>query len=216
MKRMFGKVEVVFNVVYLLTAAVLGVLLLIGPYPSKARVLSGIMVLFLVVGDAFHLVPRIRSVIDGDDVPYRIALGRGKQMTSVTMTLFYILLWHVGLILFTPIVHSGWTVLVYVLALIRIILCLMPGNQWTERQPPTRWGIIRNVPFFVLGLMVAALFFVYREDARQIGPVWLAVVLSFAFYLPVVVFSNRQPKIGMLMLPKTLMYVWIASMCLAL
>ncbi|NLT12559.1 MAG: hypothetical protein GXY06_09150 [Clostridiaceae bacterium] len=215
MKRVFGKVETVFNVAYLLAATVLGVLLLTGPF-SSARFLSGVMIMVLVAGDAFHLVPRIRSIIEGDDEPYRIALGRGKQITSVTMTLFYVLLWHLGLILFDPIGHLGWTVLVYLSALIRVILCLMPGNRWTDRYPPVRWGIFRNVPFLVLGLMVAGLFFVYRENVRQMGPVWLAVTLSFAFYLPVVIFSNRQPKIGMLMLPKTLMYVWIAWMFLSL
>lgn len=36
---------------------------------------------------------------------------------------------------------------------------------------------------------------------------WLAIALSFAFYLPVVLWSNRQPKAGMLMLPKTCAYL---------
>ncbi|HPF18680.1 MAG TPA: hypothetical protein PLY08_03755 [Bacillota bacterium] len=45
---------------------------------------------------------------------------------------------------------------------------------------------------------------------------WLAILLSFAFYLPVVLWSNRYPKIGMLMLPKTCTYLWMLVMLLAL
>ena len=41
----------------------------------------------------------------------------------------------------------------------------------------------------------------------------LAVALSFAFYLPVVLFSNIAPMVGMLMIPKTMAYVWIILMC---
>ena len=41
---------------------------------------------------------------------------------------------------------------------------------------------------------------------------WLAIVLSFAFYIPVVLFSGVFPPIGALMIPKTCAYVWIVWM----
>lgn len=37
---------------------------------------------------------------------------------------------------------------------------------------------------------------------------WLTIVLSFAFYIPVVLFADTMPAIGMLMIPKTCAYVW--------
>ena len=37
---------------------------------------------------------------------------------------------------------------------------------------------------------------------------WLTIVLSFAFYIPVVLFADTIPLIGMLMIPKTCAYVW--------
>ncbi len=37
---------------------------------------------------------------------------------------------------------------------------------------------------------------------------WLTIVISFGFYLPVVLFADVVPLIGMLMIPKTLAYVW--------
>ena len=37
---------------------------------------------------------------------------------------------------------------------------------------------------------------------------WLTIVISFAFYLPVVLLADKIPMIGMLMIPKTLAYVW--------
>ena len=40
----------------------------------------------------------------------------------------------------------------------------------------------------------------------------LAVALSFGFYLPVVLFSGIVPIVGVLMIPKTMAYVWIIFM----
>ena len=37
---------------------------------------------------------------------------------------------------------------------------------------------------------------------------WLTIVLSFAFYIPVVLLSDVIPMIGMLMIQKTCAYVW--------
>ena len=37
---------------------------------------------------------------------------------------------------------------------------------------------------------------------------WLTIVLSFAFYIPVVLWADVIPMIGMLMIPKTCAYVW--------
>ncbi|MGN0743332.1 MAG: hypothetical protein ACI4L8_11805 [Candidatus Fimadaptatus sp.] len=37
---------------------------------------------------------------------------------------------------------------------------------------------------------------------------WLTIVRSFAFCLPVLLFADRLPPVGMLMLPMTSAYVW--------
>ena len=37
---------------------------------------------------------------------------------------------------------------------------------------------------------------------------WLTIVLSFGFYIPVVLWADQIPMIGMLMIPKTCAYVW--------
>lgn len=216
MKRVFGRVEAVFDILYLAVATIIGVVLLVGASGNPPRAWAGVMALVLVGGDAFHLIPRIRVIMTGDEEALRRALGRGKQITSITMTLFYVILFYIGTLIFAPPDAVAWACFAYSLALIRFVLCLLPQNQWTERDPPVRWGVLRNVPFFALGATVAALFFVFRKASPGLGLVWLAIILSFAFYLPVVLWANKNPKIGMLMLPKTAVYVWLLIMCLSL
>lgn len=216
MKRVFGKVEVIFDVLYLVIALIIGIFLILSSTGNSIRLLAGIMALTLSIGDAFHLVPRILSIITNNIELYRYSLGRGKQITSITMTVFYILLWHIGIYIYTLNNIEFITYIIYFLSFIRIILCLLPQNRWIDRYPPVIWGIWRNIPFFILGILVAIIFFMNRLISTNFGFAWLAILLSFLFYLPVVLWSNKNPKIGMLMLPKTLMYLWILIMCLSI
>lgn len=216
MKRVFGAVEAVFDIFYLAAASILGFILLSSALDNSARALAGVMALMLVGGDAFHLLPRIVVIMTGQEEQFRRMLGRGKQITSITMTLFYLLLWQIGVVIFSPKDISFWSYLVYILTAVRIFLCLLPQNKWAERYPPVTWGIWRNVPFFLQGMTVAGLFFLQRSTVPGLGLMWLAIALSFAFYFPVVLWANKNPKIGMLMLPKTCVYLWMLAMCMTL
>ena len=216
MKRVFGTVEAIFDICYLAAASILGVVLLASASGNFARMLAGIMALILVGGDAFHLLPRILVIRTGREEQLRKALGNGKQVTSITMSLFYLLLWQIGVLVFSLKDISVWSCLVYTLAAVRVFLCLLPQNKWQERFPPVIWGIVRNIPFFLQGAVVTGLFFIQKSTYPGLSQMWLAIILSFAFYLPVVVWANKNPKIGMLMLPKTCAYLWMLAMCLSL
>lgn len=214
MKRVFGLIESIFDGVYLLAAVTIGLVLLLTGSGSLARVLCAAMALLLAGGDSFHLLPRIAVIRTGQEQRYRSALGRGKQITSITMTLFYVLLWQVGLLVFDQ-SGSVWSYILYALAAVRIVLCLMPQNAWLERYPPVSWGVARNVPFFAIAAIITVYFFLWRVQFSGFHNMWLAIVLSFVCYLPVVLWSNRNPKIGMLMFPKTCAYLWMLTMFLS-
>ncbi len=216
MKRVFGTVEALFDILYLFSALILAIILLLSSQGNPARILTGIMALVLVGGDAFHLLPRLLVIRTGREEQLRKALGTGKQVTSITMTLFYLLLWQIGVLVTSPKDISFWSYMIYTLTVVRVFLCMLPQNKWQERYPPVTWGIVRNIPFFLQGAIVAVLFFLQRSNLSGLSLMWLAISLSFAFYLPVVVLANRNPKIGMLMLPKTCSYLWMLAMCLSL
>lgn len=101
-------------------------------------------------------------------------------------------------------------IILIVLSVLRIVLCLLPQNDWTG-DAPVLWGIIRNIPFTIMGVIIVVLFF-NKKNLPYYKWMWLAITLSFAFYLPVVLFADKFAIIGMLMLPKTAMYMWAIMM----
>lgn len=202
--------ETLFDIVYLVTVVTLGIWMIRDSRGQRQYLLFGVMAVTLGCGDAFHLVPRAVALCTTGLENYTVALGIGKLITSVTMTLFYVLLYYVWRARYQVNGRKETTVAVWALALVRIALCLMPQNAWTSAAPPLSWGIYRNIPFAILGALIVVLFFrsAREKQDRPFRYLWLTVVLSFACYIPVVLFADQVPAVGMLMIPKTCAYVW--------
>ena len=202
--------ESIFDICYLVFAIVSGILLLKKSKGRKYVRIFGIMTLLLGCGDALHLVPRVLNYwTDGD---YTAALGIGKLVTSITMTLFYILIEYARRDRYKITGEKGVLASVWILGIIRIALCCFPQNGWTSAEPSLLWGILRNIPFALLGILTVVLWLRSAKNDKPLKLMWLAVTLSFLFYIPVVLFAQTMPMIGMLMLPKTCMYVWMIVM----
>lgn len=203
-------VETLFDICYLATVLSVGVRMIHGAKGSRQFELFGWMAVVLGVGDSFHLVPRALALCTTGLDSFAFQLGLGKWITSVTMTVFYVLLYYVWRERYEVEGKKSLTVAVYSLAAIRVILCIMPQNQWLTDHSPLIWGIYRNIPFALLGILVIVLFYRSAKEKgdEAFGWMWLTIVLSFGFYIPVVLWAEAAPMIGMLMIPKTCAYVW--------
>ncbi len=202
--------ETLFDAVYLVTVIVLGILMIRGSRGRRQYLLFGVMAVTLGCGDAFHLIPRAVALCTTGLADYTAALGVGKLITSVTMTAFYVLLYYVWRSRYQAEGRKALTAAVWALAILRVLLCLMPQNAWTSAEAPLSWGVYRNIPFAILGGVIVVLFCRSAREKQDAAfrHLWLTVVLSFACYIPVVLFADAAPMVGMLMIPKTCAYVW--------
>ena len=98
------------------------------------------------------------------------------------------------------------------LGIVRLVLIVFPQNDWGNIVPPFEWAFVRNIPLVIMG--VATAYFMIRDgfknqDARfkNFG---YCIVVSYAFYIPVILLVQTIPIIGMLMIPKTLAYMVMA------
>lgn len=203
-------VETLFDLIYLISVITIGITMIRKSNGNQEYRLFGIMAVVLGVGDSFHLVPRAIALCTTGLDNFTVALGTGKFITSITMTIFYIILYYVWRIRYQVKGQYQITVSIYLLSALRIILCLFPQNKWLSATAPLSWGIYRNIPFALLGLLIIILFYksARKNKDLEFKYMWLTIVLSFGFYIPVVLFADRIPMIGMLMIPKTCAYVW--------
>ena len=203
--------ESAFDILYLIFAVTSGCLML-RKAGDRTEKLKGLAALILGCGDAFHLIPRVLNYfVDAD---FTAALGVGKLITSISMTVFYLLLYYIWLGYYRMRENKRITGVMWMLLIIRLILCLLPQNGWMENSTDLVWGMIRNIPFVLLGTAVCAIFFQKRKNDRIFRFFWLYILLSFLFYIPVAVGAGLLPMLGMLMLPKTVCYILMITVFL--
>lgn len=212
--------ESAFDIAYLLLVIYTGAVMLRKGKSGMVKKI-GVMALVLGIGDAFHLLPRMAALwadlVSGAEdgfTAFAVPLGVGKLLTSITMTGFYLILYYVWRERYGIRKRQGLTTLVWGLAGFRVLFCLLPQNRWLSPEPPIFFGVLRNIPFLIMGVVIIRLFWEQSRVAndRAFWHMPLAIGLSFALYIPVVLFAQRWPAVGMLMIPKTLAYVWIVYM----
>jgi hypothetical protein len=216
-------VEILFNVAYLVTICILVIAMVrrqrnvsLGDQPLTRSFIWAFGLLGL--GDLGHVGFRVLAYALGDLSATITLFGReiglvglGALSTATTVTFFYALMlvvWHKR---FKK--PYGWLgALLFAAAAVRLVIMTFPQNQWNQTVPPWGWSMARNAPLVLQGLGVTYL--ILRDAARQrdrtftrIG--WM-IIASFAVYTPVILFIQRAPMLGMLMIPKTVAYVAIA------
>lgn len=145
-------------------------------------------------------------------------LGIGLQVSSITMTVFYIILMYIWKYTFPelkiPVILEA---VIWISAVVRIVICMFPQNNWCTEEGNIKLSIIRNAVFAITGIGVIILYIISGNTyGYHMTRMVAAIIISFGCYLPVTLFSKSKPKVGLLMIPKTCAYMWVIVMGLQL
>ena len=210
--------EAIFDTAYLLFDLIAGFVFLAQAQGRTLFVLYGILTLTLCGGDAFHLVPRIIRAFRGSSDKIKRQLGIGLQVSSITMTVFYIILLFIWKFTFPELTAPiAVEAMIWISAVIRIVVCFLPQNNWCSDEGNPKLSILRNAVFAVTGIGVIILYAISgNANGYHMTRMVAAILISFGCYLPVTILSKTKPKVGLLMIPKTCAYMWVIVMGLQL
>ena len=137
--------EAIFDAAYLIFDLIAAMLFFIFSQGKTLFILYGILTLTLCGGDAFHLVPRIIRAVRGTNDKIKRQLGIGLQVSSITMTVFYIILMYIWKYTFPelkiPVILEA---VIWISAVVRIVICMFPQNNWCTEEGNIKLSIIRN------------------------------------------------------------------------
>ncbi|MFO8036927.1 MAG: hypothetical protein R6U57_09915 [Anaerolineales bacterium] len=175
----------------------------------------------LAFGDTFHVGARIISYFlkGGLDATIQVfgtsygIVGWSALITAVTVTIFY-LFFLVTWIVCNQGQASAFVYFLFTVAGIRLGLLVLPENQWNQPTPVQPWYMIRNLPFLILGIGVAALYLKMAVTKKDRTSMWIGILILFSFltYLPIVVLIQANQLLGMLMIPKTIAYLGMGAL----
>ena len=206
--------EISFNIVYLIIIYIFVILMTIRLDITREKNITKRFVLaffLLALGDTGHVGFRVIAFLNGGLENNSLLVGFGALSTAITITIFYLILLDIWRIEFTKpkdFIYYG----LIIVGIIRFAIMAFPQNDWGRVVPIFEWSLLRNIPLMIIGLTVA--YFMIRDGLkerdyryRNFG-IWILV--SFLFYLPVILFVQIVPIIGMLMIPKTIAYLVMA------
>jgi hypothetical protein len=208
-------VEIGFNIIYLFVVWVLTTIMTVrlGEVSIENRKIASLFrwaFVLLALGDTGHVGFRVAAYALGGLEQNNLLVGLGALATAITVTFFYVVMLYIWKERF----NGKFGILEYILlgsVPIRMIVMAFPQNDWGNSVPPIFWGPFRNLFLVILGVGVL---YLYLRDSIKAGDHmfrWMAycVFFSFLFYTPVILFAREFPLVGMLMIPKTIMYVAI-------
>lgn len=172
----------------------------------------------LALGDTGHVGFRVLAYALGGLTAQPVVLGTpvslvglGALATAYTVTFFYMLMLDIWR-LRTGKRFGAFEYGLLALAVVRLALMAFPQNEWWRVDPVPPWNLIRNAPLTALGLGVAYLILRDAGAARDrtFTGIGVLILVSYACYVPVILFAAQAPLVGMLMIPKTLAYLGVA------
>jgi hypothetical protein len=215
--------ETAFNVLYLLV--VWGLVILMAARYSRVEAekkslarLFLISFILLAAGDTghvgFRVVAHLMNTLDKQvmvlGTPMALT-GVGSMMTAYTVTMFYMVLVYIWMERFNQ--KASWfTYFLLAIGIVRLIFMALPANDWDSLVIPQTASLLRNSLLVIQGLGVIGLYLYSSYKINDCTFKWIgwSIVISFAFYTPVILFAQRYPMVGILMIPKTCAYVAVA------
>jgi hypothetical protein len=153
------------------------------------------MAVTLGAGDSFHLIPRVFALCTDGLAQHAAALGAGKirDLDNHDRIL------RPALLRLAQALQNTRALRPYRRRMDTRCRARgpvpVPAERVMSASAPLSWGIYRNIPFTALGVIIVVLFFVEarRRNDRPFRRMWLAITVSFACYIPVVLFADGLP-----------------------
>ncbi len=206
--------EIGFDVLYLIAIWTLSLLMLsrrnnLPPGVSKAPMLLAWGFFLLSLGDSGHVGFRVLAYALGGLEKHPALIAWGSMTTKITLALLYILILEAWRernerprgIVYALLMGAG------ILRLALLVAQIVQGNVTQDEM-----SVTGNVLLIIQGIGAAILILVdgIKKGDRVFTNLSAMIFTSYLFYIPVPLFVERVPMIGMLMIPKTLAYVGMA------
>ena len=214
--------EIIFDILYLITIWALVAFMWVNRNnlkegTKKIGMLFILAFFLLALGDTGHVGFRVIAYGTGGLEDNPTLVGLGALATAITVTGFYMIVAEIWRLRFNKERNLIWWGLI-ITGIIRLVIMIPSGNAWGNVFPPFNWSLARNIPLMIQGILIGILLLkdgIKAEDCFS-KKISIMIFISYACYLPVILFVQKVPMLGMLMIPKTLAYIAVAIIALSL
>lgn len=198
-----------FYVIFLLLSLVVGIRMLLNSKDNKIVWIFGIILLLLGLGEGFHLVPRIIEIFTNDFENIEEFIDSGRFIASISIVFVYLMLLWFGKAYYKESISKKHDLILYVLAGISVIFSLL-----FKTTNDTYLILLRNIPMIIIATTIIFHFKKqsFINEDKSLRFLWLALLAGLIFTIGFELLSPSNSLFIILMMPKTLMYIWVILM----
>lgn len=184
--------EPILHIVYLFMIIMLSRYFIINSVGKRYYKIFGSLSLLLGLADVFYLIPRMYAILTSGIEDNIRALGWGRMGYSILITLFYMVLYDAYNIRFNKRKNQKLDKTIYGLGIIRILICLLPGNDWFQLVSSSGFAILRLIPLLLMGILLSIITYLHGKKYKDKGykVISLMTILSILFIEPVAIVSE--------------------------
>lgn len=205
--------EIMFSVIYLIYICIIVIFMsknLKKGNKDEIKTAKYILLAFisLMIGDLGHVGARLVTFFSENFASNYGIFGIGvlfEMIGLILLFIFYTNAWRIHFNKPNDLIFKS----LIVVGIIGLIIFTFPQNQWNTEPISYEWLIIRNIPWLIQGMALATLII---RDARAVKDpilirIGILILISFLFYIPVILFGSIEPMLGLLMIPGTFIYM---------
>lgn len=176
--------EIVLNLVYLLFGAGFSFYLFAISKKRFSYITIGLLGLSIVLGEAFHIVPRILQYLNVNTLDIYEMLGMGQVISSILMTLAFICFYLVYKLKYQNKTNQGLDIAIYSFAIFKILFSLIDSTD-AVLSNNVMIVLMRNSPYFVMAglLLYVGYSSATKKDNLYVSFLFVYLSISFAAYL---------------------------------
>ncbi len=205
--------QIMFSIIYLIYISFIVIIMsknLKKVIADEEKTAKYILLAFisLLIGDMGHLGARLFNIFSENASSTYGIFGIGvllEMIGLIFLFIFYTNAWRIHFnkpksLLFKSLIGIG---------VIGLIIFAFPQNQWNTEPISYEWLIFRNIPWLLQGVILDIL--IIRDGKVANDPlmirIGILILVSYFFYMPVILFASIEPMLGLLMIPGTIIYM---------
>jgi len=122
---------------------------MLGSKESRFKRILGFAILFLAIGEGFHIVPRILEIFSTDVDKYQSIIEIGRFVSSITILFFYLMFYRFWSVFYKRQLSKNSSYVLILTGIVGVILSIFLKDN-TEFY----FVVLRNIPLLVIGLFV--------------------------------------------------------------
>lgn len=179
-------IEPILHILYLLPILVIGGYLIRNSVGNGVYKAFGSFALTLALADGIYLLPRMYALLTTGIEDNLNIIGWGRMGHAILVTILFLMFYDIYTSRYSKNKNLKLNKTLFTLGIIRIIISILPGNDYFVLNPSQLFALLRFIPLAIMGflLLVAIFYHSKKYKDRNFKLVMVAVLVALIFTEP--------------------------------